>query len=132
MGHGNHWSTSAIWGHNHNVQNQRNTNSYLVETLYPISAKNFLTGRVEVVDKDELFTNNHALEHQLELTAGSVFRVQAYTAGYTRDIGTFQSVQTGLGANVSSYVIPSAIQPYYGQHPWGVNIFLRLRINSKL
>ena len=132
MGHGNHWSTSVIWGQNHSVRNQRNTNSYLVETLFPVSAKNFLTGRVEVVDKDELFTNNHALEHQLELTAGTVFRVQAYTAGYTRDIGTFQSLQTGLGANVSSYVVPSAIQSFYGQHPWGVNVFLRVRLNSKL
>ncbi|MEO5922226.1 MAG: hypothetical protein ABIR70_00210 [Bryobacteraceae bacterium] len=131
MGNGNHWSTSVIWGGNHNVQNQRNTNSYLVETLYPVSPKNFLTARAEVVDKDELFTNNHTLEHQLELIAGNVFRVKAYTGGYTRDIGTFQNVETGIGANLTAYVIPAAIQPYYGQHPWGVNMFVRFRIKPK-
>jgi hypothetical protein len=130
-GHGNAWSTSFIWGQNHNLRNQRRINSFLVETLLPVSQKNFLTGRIEVVDKDELFANDHDLEHQLESTAGSVFRIQAYTAGYTRDIGTFQNIQTGIGANVSSYVIPTAIQPYYGAHPWGVNFFVRFRIKPR-
>jgi hypothetical protein len=131
MDHGNHWSTSFIWGRNHNTQNQRNLNSYLVETLYPLSHKNFLTGRVEVVDKDELFTNNHTLEQQLEATAGNTFRIRTYTAGYTRDIGTYQNVETGIGANLSAYVIPAAIQPFYGQHPVGANIYLRFRIKPK-
>lgn len=130
-GHGHAWSTSFIWGQNLNLSNRRRVNSFLVETLLPISQKNFLTGRVEVVDKDELFSNDHTLEHELERTAGSVFRIQAYTAGYTRDMGTFQNIQTGIGANVSSYVIPAAIQPYYGSQPWGVNFFVRFRIKPR-
>ena len=50
---GNAWSTSLIWGRNHNRMTQRNTNSYLVETLYPVSKRNFVRGRIELVDKDE-------------------------------------------------------------------------------
>jgi hypothetical protein len=125
---GNAWSTSLIWGRNHGVQTQRNTNSYLLETLYPVARKNFLTGRIELVDKDELFANNLELEHQLAHTAGSSFRIQAYTAGYTRDLGTFNNVETGIGANVTAYAIPSAIQPYYGDHPLGVNFYVRFRL----
>ncbi len=64
MGFGNSWSTSFIWGRNHSVRNQTNANSYLVETLYPVSAKNFLTGRVEVVDKDELAVLHGTLSRQ--------------------------------------------------------------------
>ena len=130
-GSGNAWSTSLIWGRNHNTDSGRNTNSFLAETLYPLSRKNFLTARVEAVDKDELFANDHEIEHHLAETAGSSFRIQAYTVGYTRDIGTFQNVEAGIGANVSAYVIPSAIQPYYGSHPWGANIFLRFRLKPE-
>ncbi|MEP6963755.1 MAG: hypothetical protein ABI995_16880 [Acidobacteriota bacterium] len=128
MGNGNAWSTSLIWGRNHNTANQHDLNSYVVETLYPVRAKDFLTARVEVVDKDELFANDHDLEQRLARTAGNTFRVRAYTVGYTRDIGTYQNVETGLGANLSAYAIPGAIQTYYGEHPWGVNVFLRLRM----
>ena len=125
---GNGWSTSLIWGRNHNIDSQRDTNTYLVETLYPLTRKDFFTARVEVAEKDELFANDHELEHQLALTAGSTFRIQSYTAGYTRDIGTFHSLETGIGGNVTAYAIPSAIKPYYGDHPWGVNFFVRFRL----
>jgi len=127
-GFGNAWSTSLIWGRNHNTGSGRNLNSYLVETLYPIARKDFLTGRFELVDKDELFANHHEQEHRLALSAGSTFRIRALTAGYTRDIGTFKNVEAGIGANVTAYWIPSAIKPYYGDHPSGVNIFMRFRL----
>jgi hypothetical protein len=128
MSEGNAWSTSLIWGRNHSTLTKRNLDSYLLESVYPVSKKNFFTGRIEMVDKDELFANDEAIEHQLEHTAGSTFRVKAFTAGYTRDIGTFNHIQTGIGANVTAYAIPSAIQPYYGEHPIGVNVFLRFRL----
>ena len=90
--------------------------------MYPFLRGNFLTGRIEYVAKDELFADTPAL------FAGDTFRIGAYTAGYTRDIGTFHMVETGIGANATAYVLPSAIKPYYGDHPWGVNLFLRLRL----
>lgn len=130
MGGGNAWSTSLIWGRNHNTGTLRNTNSYLLETLFPFSRKNFLTGRIELVDKDELFASNHELEEELARSAGSTFRIQAYTAGYTRDIGSLRSVETGLGFNVSAYVIPEAVKPFYGEHAWGANVFVRLRLKA--
>ena len=51
---GTSWSSSLIWGRNHETFTHRNVDAYLLETLYPVTRRNFLTGRVEVVDKDEL------------------------------------------------------------------------------
>jgi hypothetical protein len=128
MGNSNAWSTSLIWGRNRNLSTDRSSNSYLLETVYPLTAKNLLTGRLELVDKDELFANDHALEDRLAHTVGNTFRIQAYTAGYTRNIATLRNVETGIGANATAYMIPSAIKPYYGDHPWGINIFIRFRL----
>jgi hypothetical protein len=122
------WATSLIWGRNHDTFTGRNLNSYLLESVAPWRKKNFFTGRVELVDKDELFSDQPDLEEQLNRTAGSTFRIGAYTAGYTRDIGTFRSIETGIGANFSTYSMPDAIKPYYGGRPVAVNIFLRLRL----
>jgi hypothetical protein len=117
------WSSSLIWGRAHFTATDRNLNSYLAETAVPISRKNFLTGRIELVDKDELFAD----DPQSPLYSNT-FRIGAYTMGYTRDIALFNYVETGIGANFSLYSLPDAIKPYYGAHPVGGNIFIRLRI----
>lgn len=122
------WASSLIWGRNHETLTGRNLNSYLAESVYPVTRKNFITGRIELVDKDELFEDQPALEALLDRSAGSTFRVQAYTGGYTRDVYQFRDAETGLGFNFSAYAVPSAIQPFYGTHPWGVNVFLRVRL----
>jgi hypothetical protein len=125
------WASSLIWGRNHEIVSQRNLNSYLAESLYPVRGHDFVTGRIELVDKDELFVDQPALEEQLARTAGSTFRVQAYTLGYTHDLGTFSGIETGVGTNVTAYAIPAAIQPHYGTHPVGVDVYLRLRLHAK-
>jgi hypothetical protein len=128
MGAGEAWSTSLVWGRNHDTDTGHNLNSYLLESVYPFRRRNFFTGRIEYVDKDELFADDPAFEAQLDRVAGSTFRIGAYTAGYTRDIGTFQMVETGIGANVSVYTLPAAIKPYYGDRPFGASVFLRIRL----
>ena len=125
---GGAWSTSVIWGRNHDTDTGHNLNSYLLETVFPFRHRNFLSSRIEYVDKDELFADDLALEEQLERTAGTTFRIGAYAAGYTRDIGTFKMIETGIGANASVYALPAAIKPYYGGRPCGVNVFLRVRL----
>ena len=116
MDAGNAWSTSLIWGRNHDTFTHHNLNSYLVESVYPVRRGNFLTGRVEYVDKDEL------------IVPPGTYRVASFTGGYTRDLGVFQHVETGIGANVTAYALPSALTPYYGTRPWGVSVFVRLRL----
>jgi hypothetical protein len=117
---GEAWATSAIWGRNHRTAIQHeagDTNAWLLETVFPATGKNFLTGRFEVANKDELFPDQH-----------DAFRVKALTGGYTRKLANKSSLETGIGANVTGYLFPAAIQPAYGAHPWGVSVFLHVRL----
>jgi len=61
---------------------------------------------------------------------GGLDNVSAFTAGYTRDFDLVRNVQSGVGVNVTAYAIDSALTPYYGSHPWGVNVFLRFRLKA--
>jgi len=115
--HGATWSSTAIWGRTHSTATRHNLNSYLLESVLPLTHDNLLTGRFELVDKDDLFA-----------TAGPSYRIAAYTGGYTRDLALFRAIETGIGANFSVYAIPSAIQPYYGRRPVGADLFLRVRL----
>jgi hypothetical protein len=125
----NWWATSFIWGQNYKLDELRRTNAVLAETVVPFLRKNFVTGRFEWSQRDELFDNNQQLAEQVTSATGQhAFNVVAYTAGYTRDIGTYHKLQTGIGANATAYTFDSALKPFYGDHPWGVNVFIRFRL----
>ncbi|MGA7240920.1 MAG: hypothetical protein WBY44_34880 [Bryobacteraceae bacterium] len=109
-------NTSLIWGRDHDTLTQHNLNSYLAETVIPFRTRNFFTARWELVDKDELFAS------------GNIYRIGEYLAGYTRDIATISGIETGIGANAALYTLPDSIKPFYGDHPWGVSLYLRLRL----
>jgi hypothetical protein len=93
--------------------------------------KNYVTGRAELVDRDELFADNLPSEQQLAATVGTTFRVGAFTAGYTRDIHILPHVLTGVGANATLYRVPEVIQPFYGEHPAAFYVFLRFRLEGR-
>jgi hypothetical protein len=122
---GSSWDSSLIWGRAHFTATNRNLNSYLAESSIPVSRRNFITGRIELVDKDELF----AAQPENPFF-NDTFRIGAYTLGYTRDVSLFSRVETGIGANFSLYSLPDAIKPVYGNHPVGGNIFVRLRLRK--
>jgi hypothetical protein len=127
---GGNWASSLIWGRNHEVATQRNLNSYLFESVVRFRYKNYVTGRAELLDRDELFADAPVLEGQIEATSGSTFRVGAYTLGYTRNVHFVPEVNTGIGANFTVYSVPAAIVPYYGAHPAAVYLYLRFRLQG--
>jgi len=127
--HGNWWATSLIWGRNWKTAPKYGSNAVLAETVVPVGEKNFLSGRYEWSQRDELFANNPELEEQLIAQTGSRwFNVNSYTVGYTRDLFTFHGAETGLGTNLSFYGIPASLKRFYGDHPMGVNVYLRVRL----
>ena len=129
--HGNAFATSLIWGRNWKTAGKYGSNAVLAETVVPFKEKNFISGRYEWSQRDELFANDPTLAEKLFAETGSRwFDINAYTVGYTRDIGIFWNVATGLGANVMLYGIPDSIKPYYGDHPLGVSVYLRLRLKK--
>ncbi len=128
MKSGASWSSSAIWGRVHNTNTKRNGNAYTLESVLPVGRKNFITGRAELVDKDDLFDDEPAIADYLDVTYGSTFRIGAYTIGYTRDFDLIPHVETGVGVNLETYSLPGAIKPYYGDRPIGGNVFVRFRL----
>lgn len=112
------WSSSAIWGRNHDTAAQHNLNSYLGESVFRFRRANFLTGRVELVDRDEL-------------SVPGIYRVGEYTIGYTRDVNLIRHLETGVGANFTTYSLPGTLKPAYGNHPVGGNIFMRFRLRGR-
>ena len=125
------WATSVIWGRNHETDTKRNLNSYLLESVVRFWEKNYITGRAELVDRNELFADQPLVEQQLAATVGTVFRVGAFTAGYTRDVHIVPHVLTGIGGNFTLYKVPEAIQPFYGERPAAFYVFLRFRLEGK-
>lgn len=126
------WSTSFIFGRNHETATGTGTNAFLIESVAPLRKNNFLTGRWESVAKDDLFAAQPAIEQQLLNTVGTItFRIGAYTLGYTRYFPLWAPLETGIGANFSTYTLPEAIVPFYGAHPFGVNVYLHFQLKPK-
>lgn len=123
------WSTSFVFGRNHDTATGTGTNALLAESVIPFRQENFFTGRWELVDKDELFAAQPAIEQQLLSTVGTTtFRIGEYTLGYTRYFRVWSPVETGIGANFATYTLPAAIVPFYGAHPFGVNFYLHFQL----
>jgi hypothetical protein len=54
-------------------------------------------------------------------------RVQAYTAGYDREVAAMKHLSTAIGGQITWYGVPTSLQPTYGSHPVGVLLFVRVR-----
>ncbi len=126
---GNYWASSLIWARNYKTIEERATQAIVAETVVPVRARNFITGRFEWSQRDELFEYDHDLAHEVEESTGKhAFNVSGMTVGYMRDIDLVRNMQSGIGVNVTAYAIDSALKPYYGDRPWGINVFLRFRL----
>jgi len=112
------WSTTAIWGRVHKIAADHTLNSYLLESTINFRQRNYAFMRMELVDKDELFP---------QATAHPAYRIGAYTFGGTRDLVQNRAWQLGLGADVTFYSKPAALDSAYGKTPVSFQIFLRLR-----
>jgi hypothetical protein len=112
------WATSVAWGRVHKVLENRNLNGYLLETTANFRARNYVFSRLELVDKDELFPGNPTLPE---------FRVGAYSLGGARDLVHNSLWQLALGADLTLYSKPSALDASYGNSPVSFQVFLRAR-----
>jgi hypothetical protein len=124
-----HVSSSLIWGRNKDLPGQgaRIFNSYTAESTLNFLNRNWLWTRIENVDRDRtlLFGENRAA---LQIEEDPVGRVQAYTFGYERDlpIGP-SSVNTGIGAQITTYGLSPVFNAVYGSHPVAFSVFLHFR-----
>ena len=53
--------------------------------------------------------------------------VLAFTVGGVRDVLAWRGFEGGIGADISFYGVPDALQPMYSAHPVSFHLFFRLR-----
>jgi hypothetical protein len=111
------WATSLVWGRVHEIGTDIHLNGYLLESTLNFRRRDYLFTRMELVDKNELFP-------PAELPS---YRIGAYTFGGTRDLVQNRAWQLGLGADLTVYSKPAALDAAYGNYPVSFQIFLRMR-----
>ena len=112
------WATTAVWGRVHKIATQTTLNSYLLESTVNFRTRNYAFTRMELVDKDELFP---------QASTHPVCRIGAYTFGGVRNLIRDRGWKLGLGADVTVYSKPAALDAAYGDRPVSFQIFLRMR-----
>ena len=124
--HKGNWASMALWGRNESPQDGNVGNGYLLESTLRFLDKNNVWTRVETVDRtNQLLSGETFLPPNF--TERYFTRVQAYTAGYDRNLGDVPHLSVALGAQLTCYGLPPLLQPIYGSHPIGFVAFLRLR-----
>ena len=120
------WASMLLWGRNQDVSGGNVGNGYLLESTLRFLERNYAWTRIENLDR----TSELLLDGGPEPPGFSeryFTRVQAYTAGYEREVGHIPHLSTALGAQFTWYGVPDVLQPTYGRHPVGGIVFLRLR-----
>jgi hypothetical protein len=120
------WASLLLWGRNQSLHDGNVGNGYLLESTLKFLTRNYAWMRIENADR----TNELLLGANL-LPPGFMeryfARVQAYTAGYDREIGHIPHLSTAVGAQVTWYGVPDVLQTAYGAHPVGIVALLRVR-----
>ena len=112
------WATTLLWGRVHRLGTDARLNSYLLESTLNFRRLNYAFTRLELVDKDELFP---------QLMTQPSYRIGAYTFGGVRDFIQNRAWQLGMGADITFYSKPEALNASYGANPVSFQIFLRMR-----
>ena len=79
-------------------------------------------GRLEFVDVETgVLLDDHSIDHAVKDT------VAALTIGAVRDLRGWRRMESGIGAAVTFYGVPTALEPTHGRRPVSFQVFLRLR-----
>jgi hypothetical protein len=126
MRNGN-WASLLLWGRNRSLSDGNVGNGYLLESTLRFLDTNRAWTRIENVDRtNELLLGENPFP--AGFTEKYFTRVQAYTAGYDREVGHIPHVSTAIGGQATWYGVPDVLRPAYGSHPFGIALFLHLHL----
>lgn len=123
---GNDWATTLAWARNdkRGPDGRSRLPGAFLESTYVVADKHTFFGRLEQVDKDELFSAGDPLH-------GRSFRVRKLSVGYIYDFASTGFVRWGLGGDVGFLRGPSALDASYGRNPMSYLVFLQARIGKQ-
>jgi hypothetical protein len=117
---GNQWQTTFAWGRN--IQHPGGEpDGFLLESLVNFSHTHTVFGRVENVQKDELFPPGNPRD-------GEIFRVSKISSGYIYDFPKYRHVRFGLGGLGTVHVLPESLASTYGDTPLSFMLFVRAKL----
>ncbi len=123
------WASTAVWGRTKSSPDGAIFNSYLLESTLQFARRNFVWTRIESAERsNELLLGENTLPPGF--VESPIGQVQAYTFGYDRELGNLSHFAAAIGAQVTTYGVPSALRPVYGTDPVGVAVFVRVRPRS--
>lgn len=93
----------------------------LLESGLRIGERNTLFGQIERVENDELFREGEPLH-------GQAFMIGKLSIGAVHDFARVGHAKAGVGALVSRYAVPSAMDNMYGSNPTSHMVFLYSRL----
>lgn len=121
MGEDSNWQTTFCWGRNKKFPGKA-SDAFLLESELNLRRRQTFFGRVERVEKDELFQEGEPL-------AGVTFTVYKASAGYIYDFPFLQEARWGIGGLAAVHFIPEGLRASYGEKtPRSFLLFVRVKL----
>jgi hypothetical protein len=124
------WSTTLLWGRTKSLTDNGKENSYLLESLLQFHTRNYVWTRIENAGRSNELLLPPGSPLPPNFTESPIGHVAAYSFGYDRDYRIAPHLFAAPGAQFTTYTTPEALVSTYGHHPFGVVIFLRLRLSQ--
>jgi hypothetical protein len=122
------WASTLLWGRTRSLTDNQKTNSYLAESLVKFAGHNYAWTRIENAGRSNELLISPGSPLPPNFTEEPIGHVQAYTFGYDRDFRITPHLMAAPGAQFTVYSTPEALHSTYGDHPFGVVMFVRFRL----
>jgi hypothetical protein len=120
------WASTLLWGRTRSLPGDSIFNSYLFESTVRFLTRNYAWTRIESAERsNELIIGENPLPP--DFVEKPIGQVQGFTFGYDHDFDLIPRLCSAVGAQFTTYGVPSVLQSIYGSHPAGVALFVRLR-----
>jgi hypothetical protein len=115
---GSVWANTIGWGRNAEPDADA-TNALLMETSVTVDDRDAVFARFELA---------HKSGHDLAIETAKLFTVAKLQGGYTRYLSGWKGLKPGVGASMSTGIVPESLRPVYGgRFNVGFGVFLTLR-----
>ncbi len=120
---GKDWATTLAWARNDKraPEGRGLSPALLLESTWVVADRHTLFGRLEQVDKDELFAPGDPMH-------GQSFRVRKLSLGYVYDFVSAGPLRWGLGGVLGVPRVPAALDAAYGRNPMSYLLLLQARV----
>lgn len=119
------FAAALLWGRNR--EEHGISDSWLAEGAWQATRADHVYARAEWVEKDRHLLQFKGAEVHPAVDVPEIAEIGALTVGYLRDLVLRPALRVGVGADLTAYAFPSALEPVYGDAPVSWHAFVRVR-----